>query len=585
MSGLGCIGRPRLVADRSSSVVSKLRLDLTDPDARCMEDESGVWYLVSRQRVAESNLVELRSGGDGASFCQRYRGALVIRIDAADAFATRVRAWRGLFANAELYYSSGASGEIVLSDHFRNVLVRLPRAHRYPSDDGLAEHFLFRRPYGTLSYSAHIRRLGTAESIEIDLNSGETSSAVFDRIGAGQTVRSDAEYVELVGSMLEAGFAQIGPDPCTLGFSGGVDSTLLLSYVADRVEPYTFVTDTPEFLEETTYARNAAQLLGVVLNEVPMREDEFLGMLESTTEIQGTPSFDDATPYLARLILEQPNTQLLLGLGADSAFGMSLKMARFSSWFRHPVLSKPLSAVSRNMPGHLGYRMRQVAPIAASFGRPLLDPYGYAGAIRTSGNTELLQEALGSDLIESAHRRVLEHARPRVELSVDPSDVFWSHLELAHWLVVFNNFLATNSAIANASGKRVLSPYGDPDVLSALATIPVRDRYVRGLSAKWILKKLLTQRLPQYPVKQRKKATALPWQRFYIDGPLTGVWNRYSVPELFDGDLRNGIMEEPTANTWTAISYSIWVERVVRNDGLDPHPARIEARYEVAAPG
>ena len=128
----------------------------------------------------------------------------------------------------------------------------------------------------------------------------------------------------------------------------------------------------------------------------------------------------------------------------------------------------------------------------------------------------------------------------------------------------------------------MIGPYCDPDVLTALATIPVRDRYVRGLSAKWLLKELLAQRLPQYPVKQRKKATALPWRRFYTNGPLTGVWDSYPVPEIFEGDLRDELVREPMVNTWTALAYSIWVERVVRNDGLEPHPATLHAVFDTA---
>jgi hypothetical protein len=233
------------------------------------------------------------------------------------------------------------------------------------------------------------------------------------------------------------------------------------------------------------------------------------------------------------------------------------------------------------MPGHLGYRMRQVAPLAQRFGRELLHPFGYAGGALTSGNTPLLYKALGAELIEAAPRRELEHATARVELTVDSADRLWSHLELAHWLVVFNNALAINNAVANATGRRVLGPYCDPDLLTALATVPVRDRYMRGLSAKWLLKELLAQRLPEYPVKQRKKATALPWRRFYTDGPLTGVWGKYPIPEIFDGDLRDELVREPMVNTWTALSYSIWLERVVRNDQLAPHPHTLQTVFDV----
>jgi asparagine synthetase B (glutamine-hydrolysing) len=563
------------VSERSRSRVTQLTVDLTDPDARTFERPEGIWYLLGRQQIRQQHLDRLQESGDGAEFCRLYRGALVMQVDLADGSATRMRAWRGLFSHAELYYSSGATGEVVLTDHIRNVIARLPLSDRYPSDDGIAEHFLFRRPYGNTSYSAHVTRLGNAEHVEIDLDSGKREAAVFDRIAAVPTERSTDEYLEMMGGKLEASLVAVKGDDSALFFSGGVDSTLLMSYVPADAQPFTFVADTAEFCAETDYARNAAALLGVSLNEVPMPEEEFLRMMETATEIQGAPCFDDAVPYLTRLIVEQPMGQLVLGHGADSAFGMSLKLARFSSWFRHPLVLQPLRAVADKMPGHFGYRMRQVVPIAEGFGRSLHDPFGYAGGIRTSGKTPLLEKALGKDVIDAAPQRELDYALARVELTVDPKDSFWAHLELAHWLVTFNNPIATNLAVANSVGRRIVGPYCDPDVLTALATIPVYDRYVRRLSAKWLLKELLVRRVPEYPVGQRKKSTAFPWRRFYTDGPLTHFWESYPVPDMFDGDLRNELVAEPMVNTWTAMSYAVWLERVVRNSRLEPHPATV----------
>ena len=115
---------------------------------------------------------------------------------------------------------------------------------------------------------------------------------------------------------------------------------------------------------------------------------------------------------------------------------------------------------------------------------------------------------------------------------------------------------------------RAIGPYCDWRVLSVLTTVPLEERYVVGLRAKWMLKELLKAKVPNYPIDQRKKATALPWKRFYTNGPLTGIWDRYDVPDIFSGDLERHVTETPTAATWSAIAHAIWNQRIAKNPNL-----------------
>jgi asparagine synthetase B (glutamine-hydrolysing) len=561
-----------------------VRLELVDPGAMSVAAADGAWYLLGCGSVPAEAIRRLGDGAlGGEEFCRRYRDTTVIRIKVVDGAAATVQAWRGLFSVAELFYAVRRAGDVRISDHFKNILAMLEPSERQTSDRGLVEHFLYRKPSPNVTYSAIVARLGSGEVFSADLMKSRTETELFDRIDAEIEERSNAGYLDLMDGELALAVDQLSDSGTAIMFSGGVDSALLQAYGGDALEPVTFVPDTPEFAAETEYARKAAAVLGVSLNELGMAEASFLDMVEATTDITGFTVFDDAKPYLAHTILTTPQCHLVTGHGADSAFGMSLKLARFSSWFRWPGVLQTVTGLSRVVPGHVGYRLGQVAPKAAGFARPTLHPFGYSANTRSHGNTKMLEQIFGAELIQQANRESLDYVTARVVRQADPGSRFFSHIELAHWMVAFNNAVLIDRLVAHGCGKTLDAPYMAANVLETLATIPVADRYVHGLRAKWILKDLLARRAPAYPINQRKLATALPWKRFYSAGPLSDFWDRYDVPDLFQGQHRDDLVSEPSIVTWTAMTYAVWKARVADNPHLTGHPTVLSAIHPIGS--
>ncbi len=556
----------------------------TDPGAVRIDHPRGTWFLLGAGRADEAAVSALTSTQDGERFCQRHSDALIVFIELTNGDANHFHAWKGIFSTCELFFSVRPSGDVVASDHFLNVLAALPTRDRVPNEHGLTAHYLSRKPIGRLTYSAAITRLSHAEHLRIDLHTGDAEWSLFDRIAADIEARSPAEYVEAADAALARSIDNNPTGGSTaIMFSGGVDSTLLMTYARDFARPITFVPDTPEFQPETGYAREATSLLGVQLHEIPILESQFVDLMEAATDALGTPVFDDAVPYFADLILTQPDDAFIVGQGADSAFGMSLKLTRFASWFRWPGLRGVLSSTAPYVPGHLGYRLRQVAPIATGFSKEPLDPDGYAGNTRLFGDTSLFQSLADPAIITEVKVDQLEYVTRRIERAADPKSTFFSHIELAHWMVVFGNPILLEQQVAHARGNRIIAPYLDSLVLSELARVPIEERYVQGLRAKWILKDLLGQRLPGYPINQRKKATALPYERFYEHGPLTGIWDRYDVPDIFRGKKRDALVAAPSTSTWNAITYAMWEQRVARNPELRGHTPHVAISLPIGA--
>ena len=564
-----------------------VRIEITEPTASELSTAEHFCCVLDAHEASAEEVAALLAGTtEPEAFCRSHRNAVVLRVDLREGRARRLTVWRGLFSMSECYYAVRSDGSVWISDHFRNALAWIPPEERPPSDLAVTEHYLFRKPYGHTSYSAAIRRLGHAEVMALDLSTGDRHVRMFDRIDQPVVDRSEKEHLDLLDAEFEAALAAIGDDGTTgVMFSGGVDSTLLMAYLRDVAQPITFVPDTPEFLEETAYAREAARRLGITLLEMPMEEASFVDMLERVTDVAAIPIFDDAKPYIARTLLDSPFSRFVPGQGADTSFGTSLKLTRFSSWFRWPGIFQVVEAAARYAPGHLGYRLGQVVPRAEGFRHEPLDPWGYAGTTRAHGNTSIFREITDPALLEEAHRGSLQYVVDRLERQADPASRFYSHLELSHWLLTFGNPVGTDRLVAQSAGKGLILPYVAGKVLTAAASIPVADRYVQGLQAKWILKKLLARKVPDYPINQRKKATALPWERFYRAGPLEGFWERYEVPDLFVGEAREAIVNSQTAATWNAMSHAVWIERIARNRALQGHPAQVSARFPVDQPG
>ena len=588
MTRCDCLSTEASVSSRLNAAhertdhVPKVEMSFTDPDAVRIDTPSGVWFLLGARNIEQSSIDSLTTTGEAEDFCRRNRGALVVFVETHGSNAVMLCMWRGLFSTYELFFSQRPSGDVIVSDHFRNVLAALPVADRLPSEHGLVAHYLTRKPYGTTTYSASVTRLPQAESVRIDLTTGSTDLSMFDEITADADKRPSEEYVKAIDGALGESFANIPQEGGTaMMFSGGVDSTLLMTYAPKTTVAITFVPDTPEFQAETAYARSAISLLGGELHEVPTPEARFVEMLEAVTDALGTPCFDDSNPYFAELVLNQPYDNYVFGQGADSAFGMSLKLSRFSSWFRFPGVRHAVSGAAPYVPGHLGYRLGQVAPKAEGFSKDLLDPEGYAGNSRSFGNTTLFQKTVDPSSVARVKAEQLEFVTKRVNPAANPDSAFLSHIELSHWMVVLGNSMMLQRLVAQSVGRRVLGPYMDADVLSELAMIPVEERYIQGLRAKWVLKDLIDQRVPGYPSNQRKKATALPYQRFYTDGPLTTIWDRYDVPDIFEGELRDELVSSPSTSTWNAITYAVWEQRVAKNPDLEPHDAHLAASFTI----
>jgi asparagine synthetase B (glutamine-hydrolysing) len=437
------------------------------------------------------------------------------------------------------------------------------------------QHYLFSTVFGTDTYIQRIGRVGSGEHVTIDVARGHRTSEIVDRISSESDLVAPDRYVSVIEDALEDIMADLGTRRgVRLSFSGGVDSTLLATFLSPDHRLLTVVPDTPEFGVETAYARESAQLLGMQLEELTVGESSYVDLLETTIDNTGRPPMHDIVPFLAAAYAANPGSSFLVGEGADGIYGTGGRAAKIGNLFRNRHLRAGALGLARATPQQFRTRAESVIGRGRSLAADPLSADGLGATCYVYGDPSFITSVVGAERVESILLDDLAYVLDRVDL-VKPNDQFLQHIELAQWRDAFADHVRIDNEAARIYGSSVSAPFTMSLAISALTRIPVAQRCIKGFTGKWLMKEMLAARLPSYPVGRRKWHTALPFTRYCTDGPLTGIWEQYSPPGLFEGQARRDLIanELDEAVLWNAIAYAIWDERVVRNPRLAPHPS------------
>ena len=564
----------------------KLEVLLADPGVRHVATPAVTWFLTGCSEAGAARLA--RDGGDGdrlePELCAQAGDASIIKIVHDGGRAARVAAWRGPTSKHDVFWLKTGAGDLILADHFRNAIARVPPADRAPGDDALADHFLFRAPSGDASYCRRIKRLEPGTRIAIDVASGTLTQSLFHRMDEPPVRRGFDAYLDDVETAFTdtLGPYRSHPDIANF-FSGGVDSTLLQAYLGPATPALNLIVDMRDAAAtmEAGYAERAADALEIPLVRQQVHRSDFLRDFEAATEKTGMPIFNGSLAVFDRLFTN-PHGIYVCGMSADSLFGHAALFHRVASWFANPAalwclrLLTPLVA-RKDLARHNVWRERveQLLPNAQQLAAPTLDSDGYAARAETYAEFALAEAVFGAETIkkrlESRLAQVLDH----VVLSAPERSNFARHLEIGSWIELFGDDYSTQMRhLAIAAGKRLLLPYIAGAVVRSALRIPTEERYVRGFEGKPIPKGLLKRHLPAYPTNQRKGHTLLaPFPQYYTRGPLQGLWEDYGVPDcIAASSVKDRLLAAPFRLTYNAVSYAVWSRHVRDNAALAPLP-------------
>lgn len=504
-----------------------------------------------------------------------------VRLDGEE--VVEVVAARDVTTSHELFFVARPDGEVILTDHFRCALARIPLAERDVPDASVADHMLFRTTPGSNTYVSGVHRIAHGEAVRWARDPGERRATRVDRLARTSVHETMDEQLGAIESALGGALRPVadGADRLVNMLSGGIDSTLIHSFLGSSVPSISTGIDSPEFSFEMEYARQASRLLGTSHAFLPVREDEYLARLERSIEVLGLPPQHLQT-VLLDAAFQSDHGQYVTGQLADAVFGLESSILGWRAWHLRGVLRSPAGVLLSRLGAGMRRRHERLEGACAQVTRSPEDPDGYAMRYAVYSDVDGVRELLGERLVEERLQARLEYLRAVAELPERRGTGLAAHLELGHWIDFYcDDTVSLWRQLAHGRGKSLFAPFTSRSVAESALAVPTDERYIRRGNPKHLLKSLLRRRVPAYPVNQPKGGSGLPFLRYIRTGPLRDALLEYPLPAFVGAAQREALLRAPSWITWNVLTYAIWSERVLRNAAINPPPHLRELRWPV----
>ena len=559
--------------------MAQVKFFLADPEVKVINSSRQVIFVHGGDSADLSPLYHeaVSTPQTLSQICQHGSETSIVQIVVEQGRPIILRAWHPVHSKYEIFFSVRSDGDIWISDTVRNLVACTPPSERSVPEEHMLDHLLFRRIPMNGCLLRGWRRLGPGEFCEIDLSSFDVKTSRFDQLTAQVTHMQPQERLEELDALFDDIMRPYDGRPGMASlFSGGIDSTLLYTYLSEETPAVTAMPDSLLPHEKETLDI-ATDLLGISPDYLPVASDDYLDQLEVAIEGFGLPPELDQITFYTNLF-NLPHSSFLSGTPADSLLG-SYPTDGWSGLFMMAMVKFGGIGLARALtpfvPSRHRRRYRDMADWAEEFHYDLLHLEGTTALEDAFTNFDLVFRAFGKDKVLERLQNRLDQLVPLVERSAPRGDRYLQHMELLHWM----GFIAGGAALQErqyglAFGKSVILPFTDRRLVDFACSIPVADRYLTETrQAKPWPKKLLAKRLPGYPVGARKGTTQYPMPDFFAKGgPLEHAWERYDIFSPLKETIENEIRTQWSDLNWNVLGYAIWQERVLDNTDLDLLP-------------
>ena len=383
-----------------------------------------------------------------------------------------------------------------------------------------------------------------------------------------------ARLVELLDETVN--LHMISDVPIGVLLSGGVDSTAVLSFAAEKSEKnlstFTVGFENCGIPDERPYARMAAELYGTQHHEITVGPDDFVGFLPQYIWHMEEPVCEPpaiALFYISKLAREYVKV-LISGEGGDEAFAGYVNY-RYNLWLEKlKALAGPLcspisssfSALSRLVGSKKLHKYAQRIDVP-------FDEYYYSLTSDPFHRFNRQSEGLYSSDFVSQISKENSLLPIRGYLADGPRQNVLSrmqYVDIKSWLPDDLLIKADRMTMANSVELRV--PFLDHQLLEFAATLPTNLR-VSGLTTKYILKKALKGRVPKQILERKKAGFPVPYESWF-DGDLKGwlhdlllqqstlergYFRKAGLQELLNG---NGVYEDRGKDLFSLAILELW---------------------------
>jgi asparagine synthase (glutamine-hydrolysing) len=459
----------------------------------------------------------------------------------ADGSAAALHAQRSLASSDDLYWRL-CDGTIFVADNFHDAAASLPADHREIDSAAIVDHFLFRRVPGENTYLKGLNRLGAGSSIQWTARAPEVSI----RAPSAPNVDLSMDFLEDIEEFLAAEISAAGTAPLVNMLSGGIDSTLIQSFLGPNAESVSATIDCPEFQFERAYALEASALLGTRHHLVEVSENSWRSAVIDSISSSGLPPHHLQTGLIHRL-LDAPFNRFINGHFADALFGFLGKQTGIKSFLKRMVQTLLQPTRSRSTSSD-----------------------SLAGFVCYS-DMDLVARLFGQAQVEASLNRCIAYTIARIGAQI-PNGVD-GQLHLGHWLDFYcDDTISIWRQLGFGRGKELVAPFSGERAMRAALSIPASKRYVYQGRVKYLLKDLLHRRVPAYNVEKPKGHSGLPLHRFAQEGVFESLADIYPAPPYLEGISRALEGTAGLAETrWNFFALSVWHHEVLANRHLRQH--------------
>jgi len=390
--------------------------------------------------------------------------------------------------------------------------------------------------------------------------------------------RLDAKLAEAVRIRLQSEV------PLGVFLSGGLDSSAMVAYASAAgmkpLKTFTIGFDRPEW-DESDDAKRVAKHFDTEHHLLRLSEqelsDSFADTLRAIIRHCDEP-FGDAsaipTYHISRLAREHA-TVILSGDGGDELFagystyrGMQFA-ARYRRlvphWMGRRVLPGIAQAAARVLPGRTRFQMLRAAKVLRDSSLPTMQAYRDKCSI---WSVSQLKSLLTNDLLQHADYMGDQFMPdPLWQTMHSDRDVVSRLTEVNIRSYLLDDILVKVDRMSMAHSLEVRSPLLDHELVELAARMPTRMK-LRGSQSKYILRRVLNDRLPRRSIRKGKQGFSVPlrdWFRGCLRDFLNDTLATGLPGDIFSKDCVQRTLAEHQRGTadhanriWLLLTFASW---------------------------
>lgn len=494
----------------------------------------------------------------GVDFVQHLRGMFAIALMDEDTLYL----FRDRLGKKPLFYMEGSS--FVFASELKAVKPFLSTCKL--NNDALISYLSFLAPTPPHTFYQGIKKLAAGEYLTYK-NNQVTCKRYFDLLdNKPNIITNKDEAVSLLEQELQNSIAmRLNADvPMASLLSGGIDSATINYYAKEqRVQLPTYTLGYKEFAkyDERENAKLTADFLGLSNTQVQIDQNDFIEASDKVLDMLDEPLNDPAAVPLYLLfkqIKKDGYKVVMSGEGADELF------LGYRQYFEYLDIQSAASLAHKNWLKkyfRANFSMnREWEWYKRIFDDTLL--------FRSSGEkfTDLQKnQLLKRNVRDNESLQYIKNYRDRFEASAHSDESVWySYIDLN--LFQAEHFLMKLDRVSMAHSIESRTPFLDHKLASLVFRIDPKLRYEEGVT-KSLLKRIMTNKLPNEVLTRKKKGFANPYMEYLIHSKKinliqevntqTGMFVKKKLDEYLSTAARGSFKQ----HVWGLYVLSYWIKK------------------------